>query len=890
MKISEDKLKQMILEELMLEADEEQFPNVGDVYEYTHRYNSRYNLGHVGVAFDNNKPPKTYKVEKSFKHATGKWVVEFENHAPRQNRTSPGTGKVGLIPWDEIKDHMKLVSSGSNTSPGTASSDEGSIKVGDIYKLIVDTSSIAKGQKVKVTKVFDNVIKITDDDKTTTIAKDNVDTFLEKITDEPDTSTTPESSEEQPELPKVEAFYKFNDNISFGGSRPLAVSKGTTAEVIRLNSEDGEGTVDIRISLGDGNYKMRLITVKDFNKYLDFESDPRGDFAASEDENYKELAQKLFPNLYEKEDGIDTIKKYWPDAGSLRAEKHSREQLKIELGYDGDLDLDNDDDVDDEDIAIYNRAMQQRKDAVDADEEDELENTTWDDLLRAAGAASGVETDVDTEDGSRAETETDADDETAVDAETDAVDTEAGTETDVDADDPEEGDKKAEISEDFTNAYNSLVNDFYDQTFLYEQGLLLKDFRDQLKTQKEPEREVAFTRPPGTEEAGKRDDLMEENKLKSIKTKIKTFVAQYIKLNKILKRYLKAAEEGLLKTKRLKKMFEQKLLDFMNTGKDLLQSLQTLLEPSSAGKRDDLTEADDPEEEKPFQQVAKFIDKITSDFDNLVKDPSTVTEEDFTNLKNETLQNINKIIIYFPNAKPFATVADEDEDEINDYNEKFKEIYNDHLRGNIARFKEILSGDANRPTVQALVTGVQDFLVDSANLFGVEADADGDAELTTEPSKAVDEFGSPALEGESLRSFIGRYRVDSSFVEIDGNQYQVGDQIQLTQERILQVSTTSTSPKDKLKFFPNRKYTIEKIIQRNTTDDRPFVSFSIVEQGADNTMHLLNDSFKQYFKEVEIPGPLPTEENLNKKLTTKLEILVEQFINKRKQQWQKRTT
>ena len=633
--------------------------------------------------------------------------------------------------------------------------------------------------------------------------------------------------------------------------------------------------------------------------------------ADGSDDEYKQLARELFPNIARRgETGIAQLRNAFKTVQALKLEKARRKNLNIS-SFEGDsLDLNGDGKVDGEDKNIINTASMARASAVAANPEIAL--TSIDDLLAAAAAASEseVESDTDTEAGSEAETETAADAETDTvdtdaDAETDTVDTDAdaetaaapasdagaaGTETTAE-ESPEEGDKPAEIPKDFTNAYNTLVNDFYEKTFLYEQGLLLKDFRDQLKTQKEAERTLGFTRPESPDtDAGKRDDLMEDNKLKPIKTKIKTFVAQYIKLNKVLKKYLEAAEDGLLKTKKLKKLFEKKLLDFMDTGKDLLESLENLLKSSDAGKRDDLTEVDEPGEEKPFQQVAKFIEKITSDFDNIVKDPSTTTEEDFTSLKNTTLQNLNKIIVYFPNAKPFATVADEDEDEINDYNIKFKEIYNDHLRGNIARFKEILSGDANKPTVQALVGGMQDFLVDSANLFGVKADKDGDAELTTEPPPAADKFGGAALEGDDLSAFIEKYRTGSfSPVTIDGKSYQTGVQIKLKGSRALIIPTTPRSLKDKVKFSPNRKYTIQQIVQKSKKDGTEYVTLSIAEQDVNNVINFANDKFKKYFEKVEESSPITTEENLNKKLTTKLEIIVEKFINKRKQQWQKRT-
>jgi len=442
---------------------------------------------------------------------------------------------------------------------------------------------------------------------------------------------------------------------------------------------------------------------------------------AEVDEEYKTLAQKLFPNIARRQGGIDKLKTAFRDVTALEKEMRRLERAKIQIGSidNENFDFNNDRiDGDQKDKELYNNIVNNRKAAVE--EDPSLGITTFTDLLAAASEVSASERSATTEPTSEPTTEptseptteptseptTEPTSEPTAEPSSPTSEPPPGAETADTADGADAPGSEEEVdpnlfvpTEDVKKAVEEMKG-FYDKPYLYEQGQLLRDLIKAIEAAlKGEDRTAGITRPS----AVTTESLQEAKGLniKNIKASLNAFLQQTRKVKKALQEFIAMAKEAKAGAKRKKGILDKEVDQLIEYGKMILKSL-----PKTISEADETeTGPETAEESVNLQPLHDFINFIVG---------GKLETSNKDDIQGE-LENVKTILKVFPNVAPFGSA---DGPELNKYEDEFQKAINTHLKTAIANFKSLNSVDGGEVAIEGLRTALIQFLGNGLSILG----------------------------------------------------------------------------------------------------------------------------------------------------------------------------
>ena len=467
----------------------------------------------------------------------------------------------------------------------------------------------------------------------------------------------------------------------------------------------------------------------------------------TDDEQYLTLALELFPNIANRENGIQKLKVAYKAVKDLEIEKDRREKARITDFKRKNFDFDQDGDEDEEDVKIYNNTIKARTRAVANDPS--IVPASLDDLLNiaasaassdaeAAGASDGAgsaATDtsaVTTTDTGSAETDTDSD--TADTTTTDTADADPDTtDTDTPDDEEDEVDPNLFVPTDKVNTQIEEMKEFYDQPYLYEQGTILRRMITALQGAMKAEERTAGIKAPNQLQEAKGLNV------KNIKASLNSFLQQTRKVKKALDEYIEMAEQGKMGATRKKAILDKEVDRLIDYGKSIIKSL-----PKSLNEAEENTPSEGGTDLQPLHNFVNFV----------------LGENSFEAIQKAEVQaeidKVKPILKVFPNVAPFGQAQDLDID-LKDYSTKFQAAINDNLKTAIANFKSLQSGDGGEAAIEGLRNSLITFLGTGLSILGKSVDGKDleDLEAKEAVSSEDDTASSSPSSAESIMSELG---------------------------------------------------------------------------------------------------------------------------------------
>tara|TARA_Y100000592_G_scaffold95983_1_gene163582 strand:+ start:1149 stop:3896 length:2748 start_codon:yes stop_codon:yes gene_type:complete len=282
----------------------------------------------------------------------------------------------------------------------------------------------------------------------------------------------------------------------------------------------------------------------------------------------------------------------------------------------------------------------------------------------------------------------------------DGADDTAGADTEADTTDREEDETDLFVPTPEVEDAVEAMKGFYDKPYLFEQGELLRTLIKAIEAAlKGEDREAGIGRD--------RETLQEAKGLniKNIKASLNAFLQQTRKVKKALQEYIAMAKHAKVGAKRKKGILDKEVDKLIEYGKMILKSLPKTESITEAdGARTD-SEATTEESDVDLQPLHDFIDFIVGDrLESLNK----------VNVQ-EKLEEVKPILKAFPNVAPFGSA---DGPELDEYENKFKEAIDTHLKTAIANFKSLNSADGGEAAIEGLRTALITFLAEGLTILG----------------------------------------------------------------------------------------------------------------------------------------------------------------------------
>ena len=301
-----------------------------------------------------------------------------------------------------------------------------------------------------------------------------------------------------------------------------------------------------------------------------------------------------------------------------------------------------------------------------------------------------------------------------------------GSEVDVDAEETLAGDEDTNTSGEDDTSPNRFVptkeveeqivamKGFYDKPYLYEQGTILRDMIRALQGAMKGEETTAGI-------TANTNDLQEENKelnVKNIKASLNAFLQQTRQVKKALKEYIAMAKQGKMGATRKKAILDKEVDRLIEYGKSIIASL-----PKNLRETEENAASDESTNLQPLHDFINFV----------------LGEDSFKSINKSEVQteidSVKTILKVFPNVAPFGQAENLDID-LKDYDTKFEAAINDNLRTAIANFKALEKGTGGETAISGLRDALITFLGEGLAILG--KGSDGEDFESPETEEAVD--------------------------------------------------------------------------------------------------------------------------------------------------------
>jgi len=440
---------------------------------------------------------------------------------------------------------------------------------------------------------------------------------------------------------------------------------------------------------------------------------------ADADDAYKQKAIEIFGDMAKDEAGLTAIKTIFPTVEKLQgADENAQQQI---AGLAGDTNKIETDDI-------------QRLATLQTNTPEKLSLKQLLDL-----AASDRSSDA----GSAATSTDERTDATKSTSEPSSEPTTKPTSTSTETPPSEEDEVDTDLfvpTEDVKKAVEAMKG-FYDKPYLYEQGDLLRVLIKTIEAALTGEdRTAGFTKTTtvATESLQEAKGL----NIKNIKASLNAFLQQTRKVKKALKEYIAMAGEAKAGAKRKKGILDKEVDQLIEYGKMILKSLpktKTITEADNAG-----TDPETAEESVKLQPLHDFIDFIIGG--SLKSSNKEVVQEE--------LDKIKPILKVFPNVAPFGSAGGP---ELKDYENKFQEAIDTHLKTAIANFKSLESAKGGEVAIDRLRNALIQFLGDGLTILGKNVKGDDIENLGSDEAISPEDETAPAsdLSPETIMKELG---------------------------------------------------------------------------------------------------------------------------------------
>jgi hypothetical protein len=413
--------------------------------------------------------------------------------------------------------------------------------------------------------------------------------------------------------------------------------------------------------------------------------------------NGEELLKELTFLLNVKENQ-KKIKKYTRDS-----ERISKEPDKQKAPEQGDL----------EDVEIID------SDALEADEAEAAQKDT-------------EETDQPTSDeDDEAAGKTDGEDTTATTVATDTSNLEQ----------PDYFDLDDEQKKNLFDSAKEFINEFYEQQYLYEQGVLTKNMLSAiLRIKSGEEKEKAAKRSGGEDEKLQEaeEDKVEASKgrLRSIQIAFRTFLREIKATKKAMEDFAEVAESGSIvassKKRKFIKLLQRQQRDIVSLHNGLSMIMKNTLD--EAEDKDMSTEVKWGKIEEHYDAASKALRGILG-----LSNEEQSELRDAVKLMDDAISNLRDLSGYFPNVNPFGRKDDNYDQFGQEYKDAVEEIKSYALQPILELTR---TGEASKNVIQKAMETLKQFATQISTIFGVKSqfkDAPPPSDKDEEAAQASEE-------------------------------------------------------------------------------------------------------------------------------------------------------
>ena len=276
----------------------------------------------------------------------------------------------------------------------------------------------------------------------------------------------------------------------------------------------------------------------------------------------------------------------------------------------------------------------------------------------------------------------------------------------------------------FVDTANQFINEFYNQKYRKDQGVLITKVINAMKEFTEPKDvAVAFARVP-TEEAEPKKPIEEQegqkvkaddDEMRNIRIGLRSFLRRVNKTKEFLTEFQDVAKEGSVLSDSYKKRFIDNLKQIQTAIYRIAIVLNNIL-----GDKEELNEKKESEVMQKMKEVQKLYDlseKSVGAIKDLL-DTETPPKELDSDLTNDAYSALSSLAAHFPSVAPFGSsegsLADFDGYELK-FNNAISRVKSDLQ--NV--FNLIKTGQSGEESLQNARDGLSTFGDEIASIFGV---------------------------------------------------------------------------------------------------------------------------------------------------------------------------